>query len=149
MVVEHWTTTEDTQRLLRAFNEGGSAVLFREIRKMRAGQVSGIFGFVPDKPLHDTVNVLNLAFSKQTENGRLIRLVIERPLLPLYLDENQPLPPPQDYEFGLIELVLDENGEGQGTHFPAVRVGISKAGDIEFTPLGREPEKLYWAAKVD
>ena len=149
MIVEHWTTTEETQRLLRAFNEGGSDVLIGEIRKMRAGQVSGYFGFVLRKPAHGSPSVLNLAFSKQTERGRLIDRVIERPLLPLYFDEHQPLPQPQDYEFGLIKLVLDENGEGQGTHIPAVRVGFSKAGDIEFTPLGREPEKLIRAAKID
>jgi hypothetical protein len=148
MVVEHWTTSEETERLLQAFNEGGSDVLFREIRKMKAGHFSGYFGSL-DKFTGGPVSVLNLAFSQQTERGRLIHLVIERPLLPLYSNEHQPLPQPQDYEFGLVELVLDEKGEGQGTHFPAVRVGISKAGNIEFTPLDREPEKLIWAAKTE
>jgi hypothetical protein len=149
MVVEHWTTDEEMQRLLQAFDNGGSDVLLKEIRKMRAGHVSGYFGFVPAKPMRGSVSVLDLAFSKQTPKGRLIHLVIERPLLPLYFDERQPLPQPQDYEFGPVELVLDEKGEGQGTHFPAVRIGISKDGNIEFTPLAREPEKLIWAAKID
>ena len=149
MVVEHWTTTEEMQRLRKALNEGGSDVLFKEIRKMKAGRAFGFFGFVILKPTRSTVSVLNLAFSKPTQKGRLIHLVIERPLLPLYFDESQPLAQPQDYEFGLIELVLDEKGEGQGTHFPSVRIGISKDGNIEFTPLAGEPQKLIWAGKVD
>lgn len=149
MIVEHWTTVEETQPLLQALNEGGSGALFKAIRRMRAGRVSGQFGFLPDKPMHSSVGVVNLAFSKHTKKGRLIHLVIEHPIRPLYFDESQPLAQPQEYEFGLIELVLDEKGEGQGTHFPTAKISISKDGNIEFRPLGDEPQKLIWAMKVD
>jgi hypothetical protein len=145
MIVEHWTTTEEMQKLLQALNEGGSDVLFKEIRKMRAGRVLGYFGPSPGKPGVSPIKLLNLAFSQQTEKGRLIHLVIDRPI---YFDESQPLAQPQDYEFGLIEFILPEKGEGQGTHFPTARIGINKDGKIEFRPLGTEPQKLTNVTKI-
>lgn len=147
MTVEHWTTTEETQKLLQAFNEGGSDALIIEIRKMRAGRVLGYFGTPPSKPAHSPDSLLNLAFSQQTEKGRLIHLVIEHPMRPIYLDASPPLAQPQEYEFGLIELILDENGEGQGTHFPSAEISINKEGKIEFGTLHTEPQKLIWASK--
>jgi len=50
MIVEHWTTVEETQKLRQAFDEGGPDALLKEVRKMRAGRVTG--GGLTSEPTH-------------------------------------------------------------------------------------------------
>lgn len=142
MIVEHWTTIEEMQKLLKAFNEGGSDGLLKEMRKMRAGRTSG--GGMTSAPRDTTHRLLNFASSQQTEKGRLIRLVSDRPFS---FVESEPLTQPQEYEFGVIELILPEKGEGQGTLIPTAKISINRDGNIEFKTLGTEHQKLIGVTK--
>lgn len=131
MTVERWTTDEERAQLFQALQDGGSDALLKAMRKMNVGYVR-------------TTNTLryrlNIATSVQTEKGRRIRLVTERPIL--WAEVSGMSPRSRDYEFGIIEFTLDENGKGEGDVIPTAKVTINKDGQIEVETLGIGPQKI-------
>lgn len=113
MSIEKWTSTEERDKLIQLLVEKGNDAMVAEMRKMKAGYV------------WTTANLrwpLNIAISEQTEQGRLITLVTERPMS----FEERTYDPIQSREhmFGYIEFLLDDQGRGQGTLIEAAKIRL-------------------------
>lgn len=48
-----------------------------------------------------------------------------------------------DYPFGYVELIVDRNGRGEGTFFPAARVRFNRQNEIEVENFGIYPARLF------
>jgi len=130
MTVDRWTTNEEKAMLLKTLTEGGPDALIKAMRKMTVGYV---------RTTQSLRYALNIASSFQTEKGRVIRLVTERPVS---FAEAVAGTRSLDYEFGVIEFTLDAKGKGEGYVIPTAKVNINKDGQIEVKSLGIGPQKL-------
>jgi hypothetical protein len=130
MTIEHWTTDEERAALLKELTEGGSDALLKAMRKTTVGYV---------RTAQSLRYALNIASSFQTEKGRVIRLVTERPIA---FGEAAISTRSMDYEFGVIEFTLNAEGKGEGVVIPTAKVSISKDGKLEVETLGTGPQKL-------
>lgn len=84
---------------------------------------------------------VDVAASIDTPQGRVVRLFTERPIAfeEMYYNTRS-----RDFEFGVIELQLDEKGEGVGAVIPAASVSFNDEGQLVFetTPFATGPYKL-------
>lgn len=136
MNVEKWTSVEERKRLLGVFKEGGSEALMKELRKQRAGYI------VPPAIARWPSWEVDVAASiPQPDGGRIVRLFTERPIAfgeAFYSTRSK------DYEFGIVELKLNAEGEGEGVTIPAAKLSMSDDGQIvvEQTPFTTGPQRL-------
>jgi len=136
MNVDEWTSLEERQRLLTVFKEGGSEALMKELRKAKAGYI------VPPAFARWPSWEIDVASSiPQPDGGRIVRLFTERPIAfgEAYYNTRS-----TDYEFGIVELKLNAEGEGEGVTIPAARLSLDKGGQIvvETLPYTTGPQKL-------
>lgn len=132
LTVERWTTNEERMELYTTLKEKGSDEFLKTMRKTTVGYLrfTGSIRYP-----------LNIASSFETEKGRLIRLVCERPIQPAELMGRTPART-RDYEFGVIEFTLDESGKGEGAMIPAAKIEINEEGKIVVETLGLGPQKF-------
>jgi hypothetical protein len=147
MNVDEWTSVEERKRLLDVFREGGSEALMKELRKMKAGYI------VPPAFARWPSWEVDVASSiPQPDGGRIVRLFTERPIIfgEAYYNTRS-----KDYEFGIVELKLDADGEGEGVTIPAAKLSLDKDGQlvVETLPYTTGPQKLMgvreWKDKKD
>lgn len=136
MDVQNWTTEAEVQKLIQILAEGGMEALIEEMRGMNAGYIRG----------RGTLRwPLDVAISVQTEQGRLITLVTERPMSfveaaydPIMSRENA---------FGYIEFLLGEDGKGQGVVIEAARIRF-RNNTVEVESLWNSPHILNSVRKT-
>jgi hypothetical protein len=136
MNVDEWTSVEQRQRLLAIFKEGGSEALMKELRKLKAGYI------VPPSFVRWPSWEVDVASSiPQPDGGRVVRLFTERPIA---FGEAMYNTRSQDYEFGIVQLKLDKDGEGEGVTIPAAKLSLDEQGQIvvETLPYSTGPQKL-------
>jgi len=136
MNVDEWTSVEERMRLLAVFKEGGDQALMKELRQMKAGFI------VPPPFVRWPSWEVDVAASiPQPDGGRIVRLFTERPIA---FGEAYYATRSRDYEFGIIELRLDANGEGEGATIPAAKLAMDEQGNltIETLPHTTGPQKL-------
>jgi hypothetical protein len=147
MNVDEWTSVEERKRLLDVFREGGSEALMKELRKMKAGYI------VPPAFARWPSWEVDVASSiPQPDGGRIVRLFTERPIIfgEAYYNTRS-----TDYEFGIVELKLNADGEGEGVTIPAAKLSLDKEGQlvVETLPYTTGPQKLLgvreWKDKKD
>jgi hypothetical protein len=88
----------------------------------------------------------------QPDGGRIVRLFTERPIIfgEAYYNTRS-----TDYEFGIVELKLNAEGEGEGVTIPAAKLSLDKEGQlvVETLPYTTGPQKLLgvreWKDKKD
>jgi len=136
MNVEQYTSVEERKRLLTIFKESGAEALMKELRKMKAGYITPpAFSRWPSWEVDVASSI------PQPDGGRIVRLFTERPIAfgEAYYNTRS-----RDYEFGIIELRLDANGEGEGATIPAAKLSLNDEGQIvvETTPYATGPQKL-------
>jgi hypothetical protein len=132
VTIERWSTDEEKAQLKRALAEGGSEGLLKALRKTTVGYV---------RTTQSLRYPLNFASSFQTEKGRTIRLVTERPIL--WAEMAGMTARSRDYEFGWIEFTMNEKGKGEGFIIPTAKVFLNKDGQLEVESLGVGPQKLF------
>jgi hypothetical protein len=130
MSIKHWTTNEEKMELVKALKEGGSDALLKGMRKTTVGYIWST---------RSIRYPLNIASSFQTEKGRTVRLVTERPIS---FAETMSATRSLDYEFGVIEFTLNAVGKGDGYIIPTAKVAITQDGQLEVETLGTGPQKL-------
>jgi hypothetical protein len=136
MNVEEWTSVEERKRLLTVFKESGSEALMKELRKMKAGYIlPPAFARWPSWEVDVASSI------PQPDGGRIVRLFTERPIA---FGEAYHNTRSRDYEFGIVELRLNADGEGEGATVPAARLSLDGDGNIvvESTPYSTGPQKL-------
>ena len=136
MNVDEWTSVEERRRLIIVFKEGGSEALMKELRKMKAGYI------VPPAFARWPSWEVDVASSIPQPGGRrIVRLFAERPIIfgEAYYNTRS-----KDYEFGIVELKLNADGEGEGVTIPAAKLSLSDKGElvVETLPYTTGPQKL-------
>ncbi len=136
MNVDEWTSLEERKRLITVFKEGGPEALMKELRKTKAGYI------VPPAFARRPSWEVDVASSiPQPDGGRIVRLFTERPIVfgEAYLDTRS-----KDYEFGVVELKLNADGEGEGVTIPAAKLSLNDKGElvVETLPYTTGPQRL-------
>jgi hypothetical protein len=103
MQIDRWTTDEEKKALFETLKAGGSDALLAAMRK-------NIVGYI--WTTGSTRYKLNIASTFQTEKGRTVRLVTERPIT--FAEQWVGTARSRDYEFGVIEFTLNEKNKGEG-----------------------------------
>jgi hypothetical protein len=115
IVIERYSTREETQRLLAVFKENGPEALLNALRDTpRVGYIR-----TPDSLAYD------LHWAEQVpgeDGGRRIMLLTDRPI-GFWEAANRPRT--IDYPFTLIEMQLDPSGEGVGKLSIATRITLN------------------------
>lgn len=136
MQVDRWTTDEEKQALYNTLKDAGPDALLAAMRKTIVGYLW-------------TTNSLrykvNIASTFQTEKGRTVRLITERPIT--FAEQVAGAPRSRDYEFGVIEFTLNDKNKGEGVIFPTAKVGVDEKGNLTVESLGTGPQKLMSVKK--
>lgn len=129
--IDDYTTDEERLQLAQALIEGGSDALRKAMNKMKKGRVS-VVGRTGTK--------VNYIRAWPTANGRRIIMATERPMTFFELRRGTRS---RDYEFGFIELRLDEKGRGSGVLIAAAKIKfIEDQQKIEIEHYGIQPVRL-------
>ncbi len=129
--IDDYTTDEERLQLAQALIEGGSDALRKAMNKMKKGRVS-VVGRTGTK--------VNYIRAWPTANGRRIIMATERPMTFFELRRGTRS---RDYEFGIIELLLDEKGRGSGELIAAAKIKfIEDQQKIEIEHYGIQPVRL-------
>jgi hypothetical protein len=122
LIINDYSTMEERQVLVEAFQKGGNQGLSNALRKMRAvGRISltGTVGY--------DVSYLRMI---PTPTGRKLRFVTNRPITfgELYTDSLS-----QDYNLsgGEFDLNDQDRSKSTGTLFPAAMLTIDKQGQLQ------------------
>lgn len=133
IVIDRWSTQEERQVLIQAFAQKGADGLLSALQKTQR------VGFIrlPQTRGWD----LHYAVQVPTEDGgRRIIIGTDRPVS---FAEASRDTRSMDYPFALIELHLDQNGEGEGRLSPATKIALNKDGtQIELVNWSSEPVRL-------
>ena len=117
IVLERKMSQSEADRFLAAFKSGGVAAL----RKALAGVPP--VGSV--KLGSGTPTPARLSLERRTDKGRLLTIVTDTPILLL----GAGLPgakPKEGYDFGLLDLVVDDAGNGSGVLSPAAMISVKQ-----------------------
>lgn len=67
----------------------------------------------------------SMTLERPSDRGRLLTIVTDRPLL--FIGAGMPdAKPQQGFDFGIVDLVVAENGTGSGTMSPAAKVTVKQ-----------------------
>lgn len=124
ILIDSYTTDEEVLRLAEILKSQGPDALAKAIDKTDRGRIAatGRIG-----------NDINVARTFQTEKGRVARLLSNRPLGFLELRHGGRS---TDYQFSVLELVLNDKGEGQGVAIGAAKIWFNKQNQLEVEQLG-------------
>lgn len=128
--VDQYTTVEEAQALANLLLGQGPEAVLKELRKLDQGwiKVGARLGYP-----------IGLVRTIDSEDGRLIRAVTDRPIQMFELMRNTRS---SDHEFGLLEIKLDAEGKGNGQLIAAAKVSITKDGQVEIESMGTRPFSL-------
>ena len=136
IVIERYSTAEETQRLLAIFKEKGPEALVDALRDTpRVGYIR-----TPDSLAYD------LRWAEQVpgeDGGRRVMLLTDRPI-GFWEAANRPRT--IDYPFTLIELQLDPSGEGVGKLSIATRITLNGS-VLALENFANEPVRLTQVRK--
>jgi hypothetical protein len=133
ITIERWSTAEERQALVSAFQQKGPDGLLRALQKNKR------VGFIRTP----TSLGYDLQFSRQVpgeDGGRRIIIATDR-----YIGAREAREQPRtvDYPFTLIELRLNKNNEGEGKLAIATKIVMSKDKQhVELENYGTEPVRL-------
>ena len=137
MYVDEFTTNEKALEYLTVLRDNGQDVVIKELSKKDIGRVvAPTGGNVP----------IAVARKIESETGTIIRLFIARRMLFL---ERYEMTRSTDYPVGLIELMLDKDGNGQGAVVAAAKVKITNEGSFELESLGNQYVKIANVRRMD
>ena len=131
--IDDYSTDAETHALAETLKSGGSDAVLKAMDKIKPekGRVAVV---------GRTGNQVKLIRTRPLGNGkRRIFLVTDRPLSFLELRQGTRS---RDYEFGVIELVLDAKGKGEGVALAAAKIWFDKKGELKIEPYGTQPVRL-------
>ena len=132
IVIDHWSTDAERDKLRSALREGGADGLLRSLQKVKeVGRIStpGTVGFP-------------LRFARQVTTatgGRRILIGTDRVISFLEL-RNQPRT--VDYPFMLIDIRMDASGKGEGKLMPLAKITEDRDHIVEIENYASEPVRL-------
>jgi hypothetical protein len=128
--VDSWCTEEERKALYAALIDSGQRGLVKQLKTMKHGRI-----VIGPRTGYD----INAAISLATERGRLVRLVLERPIniRELYVGTRS-----TDYKFAFLEFELEGDKDGTGQMIVAAQISVQKNGTVEVESYGVQPVKL-------
>jgi len=130
MQVDIWSPDEEIVQLVQVLIQGGDKALYEALRDMeKKGYLSVGSGLAQ--------NVV-IARSVETENGRVIRMLLNRPITFFEAVRGLRL---EDYPFGFVEVTLDKDGKGEGELYAAAKITLTEQG-IDIQSYGVKPLRL-------
>lgn len=130
IIINSYTPDEDVPPLAETLKTEGPDALAKALEKVDRGDIAA------GDQLGNTINV---ARTFQTDKGRVIRLLLNRPIGFL---EAARRGRSMDYEFGLVELIVDEKGKGSGVMVPAAKIMFNKEGQLDIENYGISPVRI-------
>lgn len=130
IIINSYTPDEEVQPLAETLKTNGPEALSKALEKMDRGDIAA------GDQLGNTINV---ARTFQTDKGRVIRLLLNRPIGFL---EAARRGRSMDYEFSLVELLVDEKGKGSGVMVPAAKIMFNKEGQLDIENYGTSPVRI-------
>lgn len=135
--ISDYSTDAEAAQLAGAFADGGSKALFKVLTKLKSkGRVA---------PTGSTGYQVRFIRSIQTPNGRKIVMLTDRPIsfLERYYGSRS-----SDYQYGLVELNINDDGKGEGSLVYAAKVKSITGDSIEVENFGIEPARLMKVRKL-
>lgn len=128
--IDEYSDLEEIRGLVTVLAEEGQNGLEKELRKLERGwiRVGPSLGYP-----------ISVARSIETEEGRVIRAVSDRPIQMFEVMRGLRS---ADYTLGLIEITLGADGKGEGRLIAAAKVEFNKEGTVEIESLGTQPFRL-------
>ena len=129
--ISNYSTEAEANMLSNAFADGGSKTLFRALTKLK---VKGSIA-----PTGSVGYQIRFIRAVDTPTGRKITMLTDRPIgfLEAYYGTRS-----KDYQYGLVELNLDDNGKGEGTLIYAAKVKGMRGETVEVENFGIEPARV-------
>jgi hypothetical protein len=131
--LDHYSSDADVQRLAGILTGKGPEALRDALWNQEVGyiRVGGGLGYP-----------IAAARSRETPNGRVIRLMIDRPI-----SQREVLNSTfsSDYPFSYIEINLDRAGKGEGQFFAAAKVSLKQDGTLTVESFSPQPLRLLGA----
>ncbi len=132
LTIERNTSDADADRFVQILKKDGTDGLLKAISKEKLGRfaITGNVG-----------RDINTVREQRTDTGRRITIIFERWLQMFELRYGTRS---EDYPFTYIELYINDNGEGEGTIFPAAKIYFDKkkANTINIENFGIYPARL-------
>lgn len=134
ITIERWTTDEERQLLANVLIEKGADALRSALEKIkpRAGYIntSGSLGW-------------DVHYARETPYGDGARRIVIGTDRPMSFWELRNQPRSADYEFLLMEIRLNKNGQGEGKMATAAKISYNEVSrTIEIENYGIEPVRL-------
>lgn len=128
--IDEYAEVEEIRGYVKILAEEGQEALEKAFFKLDRGyiRVGAALGYP-----------ISVARSIDTEEGRVIRVVTDRPIQMFEVRRGLRS---MDYPFGMIEITFGEDGEGEGQLVSASKLEFNDDGVIEMTKLGTRPFKL-------
>ncbi len=130
IIINSYTSDEEALQLAEILKTKGPDALAKAVDKTERGRIA---------PVGRLGNDVNVARSFQTEKGRVIRLLMNRPIGFLELRRGGRS---TNYEFGILELLLDEKGEGSGVALGAAKIKFNEKNQLEVENYGTSPIRI-------
>jgi hypothetical protein len=129
--INDYSSDQEVEKLASTLKAQGSDALLKAVQKMKGkGKVAttGRVGW-------------NVAVVRQrlTEKGRRIVMFSDRPIS-FYEAKNAPRS--RTYEFGMLVLDVNDQGEGEGLLYGASKVKFTKDDQVEVEHYGQQPARL-------
>lgn len=129
--IDGYTTDEEATQLAETLKTHGSDAVLKAMEKLNKGRIA---------PVGRTGNSVAIIRTRPADNGkRRIILVTDRPIGFIELRQGTRS---RDYEFGVIELLLDEKGRGEGVALAAAKIKFTSDNTIQVEHYGIEPVRL-------
>jgi hypothetical protein len=117
IVVDRKMSQAEADTLTGAFKTGGPAALRK---KLEGVPVTGSVRFGAGRS-----TATRMTLERATDTGRLLTIVTDEPLL--FLGGGLPNATAKEgYDFGIIDIEVDESGSGSGTMMPAAKVSVKQ-----------------------
>jgi len=130
LLIDSFTPDDEVLKLAEILKAQGPDALAKAVDKTKRGRIA---------PVGRLGNDVNVARTFQTEKGRVIRLLMNRPIGFLELRRGGRS---TDYEFGIVELLLDEKGEGSGVALGAAKIKFNEKNQLEVENYGTSPIRI-------
>jgi hypothetical protein len=137
ITIERETSDADVARLADLLRAEGQEAVLEDLEDVEVGSIRAA-GTLP--------HTLNFARSRNTEGGRRITLASARPMT-FFEIGNQTRS--SLYEFGIIQLEVDEAGSGEGTMIVAAQVGFNDENVLVVEGFGQQPIRLTRVERTD
>jgi len=129
--IDAYSTDDEIAQLAQTLRDKGSNELLDAVSKLKPkGRLS------PTGRVGTDVKVIRM---HKTEKGRRIFLVTDRPIsfVELYNGTRS-----RDYEFGVVQLDLDEKDNGEGAMLVATKIRFDTNNELELEHYGIDPVRL-------